>query len=331
MQINEENYELFFLMYADNELSISDRAAVEAFVTQHPHLKMELDLLLDTVLMNDDVIAFEGKQKLLVKDVIPEADLLTYLDGEATLEMRQAIAKVTTDNEIVKAQIEHLSKLYVQPDTDIVYPNKSQLYRRATVRSMNWKSMAVAASLTLFISSWLFFYKEEEDVAALPVAVQEPIRDIEHLHPNINVDTLDNKAIGHSSVKPSTQKKINESEPVVHSYKADVAPKKTPPTELNTQHKEVINRVVEVATPTVTPTAPTKAVESELTKTVLPNDRIVEGNTSTQTTTAPESRIEKKHSLLKKIGKQIGGRALDILSGGEDEINIAGVAINIKK
>ena len=42
MNINRDNYEEFFLLYADNELSVQEKNAVEDFVRQHPDLEEEL-------------------------------------------------------------------------------------------------------------------------------------------------------------------------------------------------------------------------------------------------------------------------------------------------
>ncbi|MCH5715101.1 hypothetical protein [Niabella hibiscisoli] len=52
--------------------------------------------------------------------------------------------------------------------------------------------------------------------------------------------------------------------------------------------------------------------------------------TSTSLLSAKEPVKEKK-SLFKKIKKQIGDRALDILSDGGDNINVAGFAIRVEK
>ena len=48
MSINRHNYEEFFILYLDNELSSEHRRQVELFVEQHPDLGEELQLLEQT-------------------------------------------------------------------------------------------------------------------------------------------------------------------------------------------------------------------------------------------------------------------------------------------
>jgi len=47
-RIHKGNYEEFFLLYVDDELTAADRTAVESFTAGHPDLREELELLLET-------------------------------------------------------------------------------------------------------------------------------------------------------------------------------------------------------------------------------------------------------------------------------------------
>ena len=64
MLINRNNYEEFFLMYVDGELSAGDRIAVEKFASANPDLQEELNLLKETVLVADNEIVYEHKEEL---------------------------------------------------------------------------------------------------------------------------------------------------------------------------------------------------------------------------------------------------------------------------
>lgn len=63
MNINTTNYEAFFLLYIDNELTATQKAAVEAFVQENPNYQKEFTLLQKTVL---EVDSFEYEDKALL-------------------------------------------------------------------------------------------------------------------------------------------------------------------------------------------------------------------------------------------------------------------------
>lgn len=63
MKIDMHNYEEFFLLYIDNELSASQKAAVELFVQENPIYQKELDLLQKTKLAPAQIL-FEDKISL---------------------------------------------------------------------------------------------------------------------------------------------------------------------------------------------------------------------------------------------------------------------------
>ena len=87
MNINRHNYETFFLLYVDKELSAPERKAVDDFVSENPDLKMELDTLMQSTL-SADTILFDNKTTLLRKEGISslQQNLLLYLDNELPAE-----------------------------------------------------------------------------------------------------------------------------------------------------------------------------------------------------------------------------------------------------
>ena len=64
-RIDKGNYEEFFLLYVDNELPAADREAVDSFVSAHPELREELELLLETRLIPEEQLF--GNPEVLMK------------------------------------------------------------------------------------------------------------------------------------------------------------------------------------------------------------------------------------------------------------------------
>lgn len=61
------NYQEYFLLYVDNELSASEKESVETFVLQNPQLQDEFTLLKETVLPKENII-FHNKEILYRKE-----------------------------------------------------------------------------------------------------------------------------------------------------------------------------------------------------------------------------------------------------------------------
>ena len=79
MNINRHNYEEFFLLYVDNELSASEKKAVDVFVQENPDLQAELLSLQQTVIKAEDIV-LEKKDWLMMEERIPvlQENLLLY-------------------------------------------------------------------------------------------------------------------------------------------------------------------------------------------------------------------------------------------------------------
>lgn len=65
MMVTLDNYEEYMLLEADGELDEAGRAALYAFLEQHPELKKEMDAYMSTRLVPDTNMVFEHKESLL--------------------------------------------------------------------------------------------------------------------------------------------------------------------------------------------------------------------------------------------------------------------------
>ena len=62
--INLSNYEDWFLLYADGELTVAEQEAVLKFVEAHPGLKEELDLLMSMRFQPESEIKLKDKSTI---------------------------------------------------------------------------------------------------------------------------------------------------------------------------------------------------------------------------------------------------------------------------
>lgn len=161
MNINRYNYEEFFMLYVDNELTKAEQQEVEAFVDANPDLREELNILNELKLQPETGIRFHGKE-LLMK---PEADgaminatnyeefFLLYVDDELTTAERREVEKFAAGNPAMQQELKLLLQTKAQPEHAIVFPDKSLLYKqpekdRKPVVFM-WKRVVAVAAMLL--------------------------------------------------------------------------------------------------------------------------------------------------------------------------------------
>ncbi|MBX2932949.1 MAG: hypothetical protein KF825_01820 [Ferruginibacter sp.] len=157
MQITRHNYENFFLLYVDNELSAAERKAVDVFVQANPDLKIELEALQQTVVKADDIV-LKKKDWLYREEEITalQESLLLYADDELTAAEKQPVELLLATDETAQKEWSTLSKTKLTPDMAVVFPGKKLLYRNegGLVVGFNWRRVAAAAVL-LGIVTWV--------------------------------------------------------------------------------------------------------------------------------------------------------------------------------
>ncbi len=128
--INLQNYETFFLLYADGELSLSEQEAVLQFVEQHPLLEAEFNRI--------KALKFTPDKGLVMMD-------------KSSLRM-EILEETEADHRF-------------EPDLSIVYPNKAELYRKENVLSVYWLRMVGVAAALLFTMgiAWMVMGEKENN------------------------------------------------------------------------------------------------------------------------------------------------------------------------
>ena len=157
MNISRNNYEEFFLLYIDNELSVQEKIAVDVFVAENPDLEEELLMLQQTILQEDEII-FDNKNQLQQKG-LPEEEalnnLLLFLDNELSSKQVEKTKQLILADENIKSEWNILQQTKLRPEREIVFTDKHLLYKKekSKVVAFAWWRIAVAA---LFIGGGLW-------------------------------------------------------------------------------------------------------------------------------------------------------------------------------
>ena len=226
MKINRHNYEEFFLLYVDNELSSEDRRMVEGFVQLHPDLNEELELLSQFKFTPDNDIVFDNKEELLkVNGETPvslnnyEESLLSYIDNELTEQQRIAVEQFVNTNPAAKKELELLQQTKLQPET-ILFAYKESLYRKEEkVRSLPvrwWRAAAAILILTLGLTAVLVMNNKSIDdvpvaknpgtpkVSPVENKVDQPVQEAMAENNNSNAPANEEIAADKENKRPTT-------------------------------------------------------------------------------------------------------------------------------
>ena len=156
MNIDRHNYEEFFLLYVDNELSATERNAVELFVQQNPDLGKELHLLQQSIMQHDEII-FDDKRSLLKDGSLAlQEKLMLFADDELAPEEKAGMFSLLATDSAAAAEWKILQKTKLQADESLLFEDKASLYRTegGRVIGIKWWRVAAAAVLLGF-GIWL--------------------------------------------------------------------------------------------------------------------------------------------------------------------------------
>lgn len=173
--ITRENYEVYFVMYVDNELGAAERNAVERFLQQNPDLEEELVMLQQSVLRPDEQIVFEQKE-LLFKNAnaaiqINEQNCSEYFvlygDDELTNKEKDLVEQFVYKHPQFQAEFELIQQVKLVPDKSLTFPDKTYLYRTeeddSRVVAFPWWRLSAAAIALLVIGSLAWYLSTQNN------------------------------------------------------------------------------------------------------------------------------------------------------------------------
>ncbi|HSC36322.1 MAG TPA: hypothetical protein VLD19_00575 [Chitinophagaceae bacterium] len=178
MNINRHNYESFFLLYVDHELTAAEQKAVEEFVQQNPDLEKELSLLQQSVFLPDNHASFAGKEQLFKGEPTRqgihagnyETFFVLYADNELSVEEKRAVEAFVYHHPQYQGELELLQAVRLAPDTSVVFEDKQSLYRKEKddkAVPFPWWRIAAAAMVLLLLGIWWMTREKPADPGAV--------------------------------------------------------------------------------------------------------------------------------------------------------------------
>ena len=165
--ITRNNYEEYFLLYVDNELSAAERNAVEEFVQQNTDLANELSMIQGSVIKPESHIFFNNKESLFknieTSSIINlnnyEEYFLLCIDNELDAATKKQVEEFVKQNPSLQNEWNILQKTKIEADHSIVFEGKESLYKkeeRRRVVPFAWIASAAAVAV-LLVTGFLLF------------------------------------------------------------------------------------------------------------------------------------------------------------------------------
>lgn len=169
MKINNQNYETYFLLYIDNELSALEKMEVEQFIKENPSHANELTALAQTVLA-PETIQFEDKALLYRYDEMEASLSSTFKQGLYRKEAKLVEGFFTRSRIIRIASIAAILLLLLGYRSYITVPINDQKEisnnRNTPIKSFDSKGLTSTAANSVIENNSIAKHKSEAIVNA---------------------------------------------------------------------------------------------------------------------------------------------------------------------
>ncbi|MCF8303222.1 MAG: hypothetical protein K9I94_08110 [Bacteroidales bacterium] len=202
MNITRNNYEIVFIDYLDGKLSSEEEARLHQFLNENPDLKEELDLIKEVQLEPDQKISYPAKEDLKHIEVIPVGRInesnydeyfVAYLEGDLDYSQERNIRLFLEKNPALQKAFETYENTRLEPDYEIVYPDKRKLKKPVVVsirKKLYWAASAAAAIL-LMLGFWFTYNPgydtstgaQQQIATAIEVPKDQPVKEVDPVKP----------------------------------------------------------------------------------------------------------------------------------------------------
>jgi hypothetical protein len=344
MSIDRYNYEEYFLLYVDNELSIDQKKQVELFVKDNPDLDEELVMLQQSRLIPDNSIVFEGKELLMKENndslINPgnyEEWLVLYVDDELNSEEKTRVEQFAALHPHVQAELNLFLETKLQTE-EVKFPNKKLLYKRdrgVRVISMTWwRAAAAILIIGAGVTTYSVLNTKDKKAASRPIAVteqqsvkQKPTdQQSKQSNTAASVDDKNKAAVINAGNSKPLREKLPQKQTTKKSEDNLIAREEIAAPETTKRRAEIIS---EVNTPESNSEINTASVQ------VRPQQIINEVNVTNQSPETPDqyaSNNENKHlrGIFRKATRFIERTSGINPANDDNRVLIGAMAVNLK-
>ena len=261
MLINRNNYETFFLLYADDELRAEERIAVENFVQENEDLRGELNMILAAVLASDE-FSFNLKDSLYKNSFVDgslQEKLLLKIDNELSAKELNELNKSIAGNPSALNEEQLLTATKLDATEIISCPQKELLYKKerdnvVVFRMVRWAAAAILIGFGLYFG-WSLYSKKavpDNSIAIEPTTKPKNNQKENNIIPN-EQNIASNSTI--VNIKEATKETRNNENSIIAVSKKE------------STTNSPVQKNVEVNTKEL-------AANNELQKTISPNENI---------------------------------------------------------
>ncbi|MEO8416794.1 MAG: hypothetical protein ABI472_24225 [Ginsengibacter sp.] len=267
MDINRYNYEEYFLLYADNELTDFEKAEVLMFLKENKDLDGEFRMILHTIYkpeanveLPDKSFLFRNHAASFINKKNYEEVFVLYYDNELTVSQKKDTENFLLQNAALKNEFELIGLARLAPEHTVVFADKSILYKKRktgkVVPILFWRSLAAAVFIGFGL--WLAQLYFEKPVAVTAKTApakaaatitkenrpptEKPV-DVVVASPRRNLQSSDTKI---KKEKEKTQKGLLEDNNSVATIKTFAKTKKSVPEKIIEQVPEKINNAAAI-------------------------------------------------------------------------------------
>ena len=166
--INLDNYEHYFIAASEGDLSSDEIVQLEEFIEQNPNLENEFAVFQNLKLsLLEEIPELElntiKKIELSNGEFVSELDFenmcIAYFENDLAFQSKELLLSTIKFSFVAKRIFDEYSLVQLKADTNITFPNKSELKKKVIIpfwQSSAFYAPAVAASIAFFVLFYIF-------------------------------------------------------------------------------------------------------------------------------------------------------------------------------